>query len=350
MPWVDEPLAEVVAAARFHGLQVIYHEPSAADLAAFAGEAAILGWDVDHEPSIAAPDGAQRERLGAFRDRRAVIRARDPGRPVCTVNSPSISPPRTALWLEWARAGDVAAFWKYPYMAPPVDSLSGPRGVPEVTRRAVHATGQAKPVWYVAQAMASPLLDWYMPSDAEARAMIYAGLIHGATGIVWFAFDSYVTRNGRVLGIAPTPEADYGVDLPRKPSLKPVLVATPEGLAGSRRLWATVGRLNRELATLAPALLAPTAAREYRVSVRGQTPSAAPVRTLLKTDGDALLLLAVNIDARPVEVRFAFAKPVRTLSLRFDSRAPPVATGDGWEDRLEPFGVRVYRFRLGPRT
>ena len=42
-----------------------------------------------------------------------------------------------------------------------------------------------------------------MPSPREMRGQVYAGIVHGATGIIYFAMDSGVTRGGEVMGIAP---------------------------------------------------------------------------------------------------------------------------------------------------
>jgi hypothetical protein len=42
-----------------------------------------------------------------------------------------------------------------------------------------------------------------MPSPREMRGQVYAGIVHGATGIIYFAMDSGVTRDGQVMGIAP---------------------------------------------------------------------------------------------------------------------------------------------------
>lgn len=35
-----------------------------------------------------------------------------------------------------------------------------------------------------------------MPSPRELRTQVYTGIVHGATGIMYFAMDSYVTRAG----------------------------------------------------------------------------------------------------------------------------------------------------------
>lgn len=345
-PWRDQDFGAVLAAARANGLQLVVRDPTDAELARFAGEPAVLGYDLDHEPTVHAQTETALWRLEAFLERRAAVRALDPRRPVFTVDSPGITPPYRNSWLAYADAGDLICFWKYPFFHAPVRTMIGPRGLPEVSTLATQTAREQKPVWYVAQAFRSPINNWFMPSAAQARAMVYAGLVHGATGVVWFTHDSYASRNGRVIGAAPDPMADYGIarrEGARDP--RPPLRATARELAESRRMWLTIERLNAELAALGPAILSPTDARDYRIAVRGRSASPAPIRTLLKDGPDGPILLVVNIDASPVDVRVSFDGPVASLEPVFGAaRVPAVAEG-GWTERIEAWGVRVYRLR-----
>lgn len=345
-PWRDQDFDAVMKAARTNGLQVVVRDPTDAELPRFADDPTVLGYDLDHEPSVHAKAETALWRLEAFRDRRAAVRAADPRRPVFTVDAPAITPPYRNSWLAYAEAGDLVCFWKYPFFNAPVRTMMGPRSLPEVTALAAETARERKPVWYVAQAFRSPVNKWFMPDEAQARAMIYAGLVHGATGIVWFTHDSYASRNGRVLGASPEPKADYGItrrEGARDPS--PPLRATARELAESRRMWASIERLNAELAVLAPVVLSPTSARGYRVAVRGTSTSPTPIRALLKDGPEGLVLLVVNVDANPVEARFTFDEPLAALESVFGAAAAPVATGDGWTERIEAWGVRVYRLR-----
>jgi hypothetical protein len=299
---------EVVARARALGLKVTLPAGNAALAARFKGDTTVLAFEVDHEPSMQPPDESAGERLRRFLETKAAIQAADPHRLVMTVNSPSISPPRTDLWRAWSRASDIHAHWKYPFMHPPVLSLSSERGLPETLNLALTETHEAKPVWYYAQAFASPMERWFMPSASEARGMLYAAIVHGATGVFWFAYESPVTRNGRVIGIAPDTQEAAGIQLPYGPD--PPLAASESEAAASRRLWQSVRVLNREVAALAPALLGPTADIFYRVFVAGTPASATPIRSLLKVmpNGD-LLLIAVNIDNVSLQASFFFPGP-----------------------------------------
>lgn len=340
-PWPEEDFDATLATARANGLQLVVRNPNDANVTRLAGDPAILGYELDHEPTRHAQTETALWRLEAFRDRRAAVRALDPRRPVFTVDAPGITPPYRNSWLAYAEAGDVVCFWKYPFFQPPVRTMTGVRGLPEVTALAAQTAREAKPVWYVAQAFRSPINDWFMPDEAQARAMVYAGLIHGATGIVWFTHDSYVSRDGRVLGAAPDPKPDYGG--PERRMDGRALHATARNLVLSRRMWGVIERLNAELAGLGPVILSPTSARAYRVAVRGHSVSPTPIRALLKDGPDGAVLLVVNVDAQPVEARFSFDGSLTALEPVFGAALPPAATENGWTERIEAWGVRVYR-------
>ena len=332
----------VVSRARALGLKLTLPEATAEHAARFKGDPTILAFEVDHEPSMQTPDETAGDRLRRFNEDKAAIQSIDPARLVITVNSPSISPPRTEIWRAWSRASDIHAHWKYPFMRPPVQSLSGERGVPETLGMALQETGETKPVWYYAQAFASPMERWFMPSAAEARGMLYAAIVHGATGVFWFAYDSPVTRNGRVVGVAPDTQETAGIRLPYGPD--PPLAASAAEAAASRRLWQSLRVLNREVAALAPALLGPTADIPYRVYVAGAPNSTTPIRTLLKTmPGGDLLLIAVNIDNVPLEASFFFPGRRFLASRLHDDPLAPDGSAGIWRDTFAPLGVRLYR-------
>ena len=110
-------------------------------------------------------------------------------------------------------------------------------------------------------------------------------------------------------------------------------------------MWATIERLNAELAALAPTILSPTSARGYRVAVRGRSASPTPIRALLKEGPDGPVLLMVNIDANSVEARFSFDAPPASLESVFGVAPATVVADGGWTERIEAWGVRVYRLR-----
>jgi len=310
--WGDVPTNVVLEAAEQHGLQVIISLPRDDEVLLARDHAQVLGFDIDHEPSVAEPLSEVLARLERFEARRADIRAIDPNRVVFTVDYPSAPAARLDGWETWRRAGDVTSFWNYPIAGDQSPSIGGPFGVGETISQAVGAVDAHKPIWFVAQAFEGPVFrfDWRMPDPAQARAMAYAAMIHGATGLIWFSYDSFVTRNGAVIGISPTPRPDYDLVLDHALTVDEPLRASARQIEASRELWGAVTTFNAEFAAQRELWLSPTAALDYQVEHRGARTSQAPVRTQLKQTREGLYLVAVNVDGDPVDFRVEFETPV----------------------------------------
>ncbi len=276
-----------------------------------------------------------------FQDRREALHALDPGRAVLPLDGPFIDPPRRTRWLAWNSAGDVSAHWNYPLRGAVTKTLAGRRGIPQSVASAVRLNREKKPLWLVVQAFQSPHRDWRMPSAVELRAMVYAGIVHGATGILYFALDSFVTRDGQIAGVAPWTEESYGPSLDYDGDGAYPLVAPPRLAAKSRALWRDIAALNKALAALTPDILSPTARLEYTLAG-----SASRVRTLLKRRGNIFTLFAVNIEAEPADLSVRFDQPLKGASIAIGGGDAFQGGPKGWRDRLDGFGVRVYRFRL----
>ena len=180
-----------------------------------------------------------------------------------------------------------------------------------------------------------------MPNPNESRAMVYSSLIHGATGMIYFAFDSWVTRNGNVFGIAPNPSSDYAA----KPKARHFVVSD-EQLEESRQLWEGVVRVNQELEQLKPAILSSTSRESYKVYVQGERYTDDPVRCLLKETDGQFTLLTVNLDKKPLTVRYDFPRKLRNLQIMFEEGRILDVKNSSWVDNYEEFGVHVYQFRL----
>jgi hypothetical protein len=207
--------------------------------------------------------------------------------------------------------------------------------------RAVRLNHERKPVWVTLQAFgAAPGLDQpaQMPTPAELRGMAFTAIVHGATGITLFAYDSHVTRAGSVLGIAPETADSDGLHPP----------VTAAEAAASRALWAGAEALNTELERLTPRLLSPTARMRYSVFFSGQSRTPGPIRTMLKDTRGTCTLLAVNIEARPFGTRFEFPKRIGSVK-RLDADGTETVIGaDGkmFTDSLDSFGAAVYEIRF----
>lgn len=210
-------------------------------------------------------------------------------------------------------------------------------------------TGGQKPIWYISQAFADTRMGWYMPDAEQLRATIYTALVHGATGVIHFSYDSHGTRDGDVLGYSPSPVADYG-DVPNYDnSKKQPLVATPQQLRQSQAMWRQVVALNRELALVGPSILQPTADIACAVKAEGPYRRSQPIRILAKpANGGDVLLIAVNIEDMALSVDITCDRAIAALT-PFLSGAMPEMTLAGpnlIRDRFTPFGVRLYRLRL----
>jgi hypothetical protein len=195
-----------------------------------------------------------------------------------------------------------------------------------------------KPVWALLPAYA--LSEQRQLGGAEARALAFAAIVNGASGIVWQGEDNYVARNAGMMGIAPLPQLDYGI----RTGAPVPLAVTPDAVAASRRLWTAVAQLNRRIARIAPALLQPDADAPYEIAVHSTRMATAPplVRGLLKPLDDAWLLIVVNPAPLPEEIRISmtFRKVAR---LEDDRPVDQDAARGLFRDRIPAYGAMLYR-------
>ena len=214
-------------------------------------------------------------------------------------------------------------------------TLSRSQGIPETVSLAVSANKERKPVWLCIQAFEGtagdtrsvvvlcykifgtflapfcilhpgPRFYWTMPTERQLRIQAYAGVVHGATGIIYFALDPLIQTMGA--GIAPQSNTATGVYngqatdntiVPGDPRYAPY--RSPALINASESLWRASTVLNAELTALAPALFSPTSSVHYSVAFAGHNYSTTPIRTLLKNNPHVskhrYTLLAVNVDA-----------------------------------------------------
>lgn len=180
-----------------------------------------------------------------------------------------------------------------------------------------------------------------MPTPRQVRAQAFTALIHGATGIIYFAVDSAQSRNAGVVGIAPSIPESY---LPNSSDLK----ASQEERDNAPALWAGVVALNAELQSLQDVILSPTSTLSYSVEYAGSAVTAAPVRTMLKKSSNGVYtLLVVNVDNVPLNLKINLPwAPVELFSLQPDgSRSPKGPYGSSILDSIDGFGVAKYEFK-----
>jgi hypothetical protein len=323
---------------RQNNLQLIYHYPKDSELKKYATDPQILAWYLDEEPTMYLNKDIE-ARYAAFQKRQAEIKKIDPLRPVFIIDLPYGVMPSDFWWFKWNTSSDISAHDNYPITS----TIQTIRGLAKSISIAVSANQEKKPFWFVVQAFEGEGADWKvsMPTRQQERAMVYAAIARGATGIIYFAYDSWITRDGKVLGIAPNPQGDYPA-----PEVNHFPVSAKQ-LQASRKLWQDVIDLNRELEQLKPVILAPTSKQEYQVYLQNQEASQSPITSLLKEENGRFTLLTVNLDNKSVLVKYQFPRTVKALKSLFDrpSSSFQIQT-NSWTETYEPFGVRTYQFEL----
>jgi len=366
MPWNGLSLDEVLSEAERSGLQLVKElliapcnfsaqpdcdpqlnaAPQIArivgDVAAHAQDRGILAWYLEEEiTGCSYPSSNCPERVANYRQLEAAIRQVDSVHPSFNLEL-SMPAQKVPAWVsELNSSGDIAVNDDYPFNRGDETSLEA--SVTN-TSRLVVLNREAKPVWITVQTFEQPSTRgpaWRMPTPVQLRAQVFASIIHGATGILYFASDGWVVRNAQVIGIAASTPSRYPDDRPTD------IIASASQIAASQALWNGTVRLNGELQRLQSAILSPTSRLAYTVSVAGRAFTATPVRTLLKESGGRYTLLAVNIDDAPLALRIALPRPaIELLSINADGVAVPLAAdGQAIEDSIESFGVRIYQFR-----
>ncbi len=353
-PWPMRSLENQLEAGRTADLQVVTMRAHTAEEAArFKDHPNWLG-NVWHDEPTGSFWGKDMEgKFNEFQEYKAWMKKAAPDVPVFINDVPWITAPATSWWIKWNTAGDVACHDNYPILnrkrrSKTIGDEAARSGIPATVSLAVAANGERKPVWLIVGAFttrSAGAFPFRFATPMELRAQVYAALIHGATGIIYFCWDTYVCRDGNVIGMSPDPQVAYLDAGPNRPKPSP---AKPMQLAESKALWLAAAQINREIAELVPSLLSPTVGPDvsYSVETSGEPVSGAPIRCLLKPHPDGgYLLLTVNLDDAVINTSYRFPAGIRSVAPLFENRAPLETEDDGkrFEDRYEPFDVHVYR-------
>ena len=291
-------------AAQAAGIQLITTDPTDAQINSLKSHPATLAWRLYNEPTGVFWGGDMQGIYDTFTYRKGQIKALDAVHPIYTMDCSLITEPHRPWWITWNTAGDVSSHNNY-CISTDTTSISGPQGIPETVSLAATVNSQSKPMWFCAQTFWSAGFE--MPTPAQERCMVYTSIIHGATGIVYCLFDTFMARQAGRVGIAPNPLADYGYGI----------IATEDQLQKSSQLWNAVEAINAELAELRPAILSPTSTAQYEVYLSNSLPRVTknPIRTLLKNDpAGGLTLLLANVDSLEQKVKIRF--PNRNFAIQ----------------------------------
>lgn len=375
--WVYPPSGaarQALQNGHFNDMQVvIMGEVSTSELAQIRDIAAyrnrLLGIMWKDEPSAQVPMDQQQATLDAFHAYRQTVDQYLPNTPVFVDDAPGFNngPLATQWWKIWADSGELTAQDNYPvYPWTTSIGLESPGGIAESISRAVYATDQQKPVWAIIQAFESndPIgspFPWRFPTTTQMRAQVFSAIVHGASGVTYFAWDTWRTREPDLIGIAPNPTADgYVVPGSGGPFQA---TATPDQIQKSIALWHEVSEINSQLQELAPVILSPTvspADMTYMPQVRNLSApndllkyTNTPIRTLLKKDAAGhYYLFAVNLDDRSMDVDFEMSKSFEHIDLLYEDDGGylgGLGTVDEFSFHFGPYATHIFKlFEAAP--
>ena len=350
-PWAGRTPDDVLEHGRAAGLQVVLMHAIPDDaLAKIKDHPNLLGNVWTDEPTGSFWGKDMEGQFRAFLEYKAKANRSAPNLRVFINDVPWIDPPATEWWTKWNTAGDVSCHDNYPIKhSAQTRSISA---IADTVGLAVEVNDQKKPVWLIVGAFEQPgggSFPFRFPTPMQLRACVYAGLIHGATGICYFTWDTYVCRDGNVIGMSPEPKVAY-VPNPRQEGYTHPTPATPAQLIAAKSLWTMAAQVNREVQQLAPSILSPTVEAktcEYSVAV-GLGRTEHPIHCLLKPHPEGgYVLLTVNLEDTVETARFTFRTKLAALEKLFENQPAPalIADGKAFEDRFEPFEVHVYRLK-----
>jgi len=357
-PWEGSNKQEAIRIGEEYGMQLILMAPMDEEAMVLAGKSpAILANVWADEPIGKFGDGKtdMDKYFADFIAYKEKAAKAAPGLPIFINDAPWISSPATSWWLKWNTAGGVSCHDNYPFMVGHNGAIGSrqsigmePNGIPQTVSLAVAANKEKVPVWVILGAfqIKSQPTDphqFRFPTPTQLRAQVYAALIHGATGIHYFIMDSFVSRDGGVVGMSPHPEVSYA------PTHKHP--ATPTELVQSRALWEQAGVINDELAQLTPVILAPTVGDDfvYKVDVTGPAVTTTPIRCLLKPHPEGgYVLMTVNLDDAVLQVQYTFPGEIAEAETMFENQPARKLNEDGKSFNLqyEPYAAHVFRIKM----
>lgn len=324
-------------------LQVILQDMSLELAAKYKDNKNILAWYLLEEP-ISKLGKNDEKRYTDYVNKYKKFKEIDTERCAFLLDSCWITPPATEWWKKWNTTGDITSHDNYHLLFNKhidnkihnVDSLDSALGLPTTVSLAVKINDASKPMWFCVQTASNVCNKWpcRMPSPTKIKGMVWASIIHGATGLIYFGFDSAIMRDGNCIGIAPHPYSSYNY-----PGLKPLPISN-NSLIEAQMCWQAVSVLNQQLERLRPAILSTTAKIPYSVFRDNSWPSHTenPIRTLLKNNPNGgYIILICNLENTYQKVKITI--PNLTFDAYIDGDAPELLkqAGDSFELLLDPY-------------
>jgi hypothetical protein len=267
----------------------------------FANHPALLGWHTVSKPDMEL--NLPSVLVGLYEQ----LVKLDPHHPVMT----SLTMP--SLMAEYAAANDVVLVWTDPI---PESGVKTVGILMDQARKAVWP----RPVWAVVQAVGhhwswdqglDPESNGRLPSPDEVRCMSYLSLVHGARGLLYYAFVVDGGERGKTFRMTQ--------DAPD--------------------LWSGLIRLNRELHWLEPMLV------RGRWHPVGLSRDEAVHVAYWAAQGE-ILVIAVNTTDKPVVQGFRLPAVQESLLTNVFTGEKLVGSGQEFGMEFEPYGVVVMAGRL----
>jgi hypothetical protein len=348
-----------------HELQIIVENQGGdiAEVQQYHNHSSLLGWYLREEPT---GNGKRQADFDKYQTQKAAIKAIDAVHPVFVIDTPWQGTD-TEWWTRWNSAGDVSSHDNYvfDYSLSSMVHMSGHGGgLPQTVSMASSINNFSKPVWMCLAAFESG--PWTMATPRQMRAQVYASLVMGATGIIYFAMDSQWSRAGGVVGMGPRPLlAQQYCETSLNDSFCAKFwpySASPSLLDMAATAWDATVKLNAELHELTPCLLSPTSGEDMLVSFAAlddhaglHTPT--PIRAIRKrcaavsfAPAGTDIIIAVNVDKGPIMAQFVVHRstPANTsIAVLFEGGrsvdvTPQTSEYSRFIDKFESMDTHIY--------
>lgn len=266
----------------------------------FGNDPALVGWELIQRPDakLILPD--------IVRALYEIVSEVSPVHPIITtLRYPEVM-------TAYAAATDILVPWEFPVPRMPLTRLA------DLVDAAQAATAGHKPVWALIQATGNawatdrtldPKTDGRLPTMEEVRALAYLALVHGADGLLYYAYN--IIQN----------EKQANFKLPQD---------APD-------IWQGLAALNKEIATLAPIL--------GRRSQRRVLPAVANglVHMALWQSPEQTLVIAVNTADLPTVTTFSIPDSLATQAqVPFEGRNLVTEKPGCFGDVFQPYQTHVY--------
>lgn len=174
----------------------------------------------------------------------------------------------------------------------------------------LEATKGRKPIWVVPQAFTISSSPWSEPTPEELRCQAYISLVHGATGLIWYAFwtgEPYIENpKGRKQWYLP-----------------------------DSKLWDYFKVLNKEISEFTPVIINGDSLGSAK------TDSPLIYTNIWKLNGTSYIV-AVNPTGKPIECNISELKGKSAVEI--NEHRDVIIKADILHDSFKPLEVHVYRF------